>query len=145
MSTKTSLRQNITNEDRKWFIVDATGQTLGRLAVKLTNIISGRARVDYTPHTDGGDYVVVLNAEKIAVSGNKELDKKYYRHSGYLGNLKEARLEEVRAKNPKRILREAVSGMLPKNKLRAVQLKRLILVIGDQNPHEAQKPEPLTV
>jgi len=145
MSTKTSLRQNITNADRKWFVVDAAGQTLGLLAVKLANVISGRARVDYTPHTDGGDYVVVLNAEKIAVSGNKELDKKYYRHSGYLGNLKTQRLEEVRTKNPRRILHEAVSGMLPKNKLRAEQLTRLLLIIGDKNPHEAQKPEPLTV
>ncbi len=145
MSTKTTLRQNVTNADRKWFVVDAEGKTLGILSVAIANVISGRSRTDFTPHVDGGDYVVVLNAEKISVMGKKEDQKKYYRHSGHLGNLKIATLAEVRAKNPGRILRESVSGMLPKTKLRDAQMKRLLLVMGKENPHEAQKPETLTV
>ncbi len=142
---KTTLRQNVTNTDRKWYIVDAADQNLGKLAVSVANALRGKNRADYTPHTDGGDYVVILNAEKIAVSGNKETGKKYYRHSGYLGHLKTESLSEVREKNPVRILQEAVSGMLPKNKLRKWQLRRLILVVGDKNPHEAQNPESLKI
>jgi len=142
---KTTLRQNVKNTDRKWFLVDAKDKTLGELAVVIANTLRGKNKVTFTPHVDGGDYVIVLNAEKIRVTGNKEEDKKYYRHSGYLGNLKTESLKVVREKNPARILQNAVSGMLPKNRLRAPQLKRLILVIGDKNPHEAQKPEILNI
>lgn len=142
---KTTLRQNVKNTDRKWFLVDATDKILGDLAVVIANKLRGKDKVTFTPHVDGGDYVVVLNVEKVAVTGNKEEDKKYYRHSGYLGHLKTETLKEVRQKNPAKILREAVSGMLPKNRLRASQLKRLILVVGDKNPHEAQKPEILNI
>jgi len=138
---KTSLRQNVKNPDRKWFVVDATGKRLGKVAVAVANALRGKNRVDFTPHVDGGDYVVILNSEQIAVSGSKEFDKKYHRHSGQLGKLKTQSLAEVREKNPIRILREAVSGMLPKNKLRKNQLRRLFLVVGDKNPHSAQKPE----
>ena len=139
----TTLRQNVQGNNRSWFIVDASGKTLGEIAVKVATALRGKHRVDYTPHVDGGDYVIVLNAEKIAVSGNKEDQKMYYRHSGYIGNLKKAKLGDVRKKDPKRILNEAVSGMLPKNKLRPHQMRRLLLVIGDVNPYQAQKPQPL--
>ena len=142
---KTTLRQNVTNADRKWFVVDANEKNLGKLAVSIANALRGKDRADYTPHVDGGDFVVVLNAEKIAVSGKKETDKKYYRHSGYLGNLKTESLAEVREKNPVRILEEAVSGMLPKNKLRKNQMRRLFLIVGEENPHAAQTPEQLKI
>jgi len=137
---KTSLRQNIKSEDRAWFIIDANGLTLGRLSTELAKIISGKNRVDFTPHVDGGDYVVVLNAEKIALTGRKETDKLYYSHSGYLGNLKTTSLDKVRAKTPCKIIEDAVSGMLPKNKLRKDRMKRLRLIIGEKNTYEAQKP-----
>lgn len=140
---KTTLRQNVQNTDRQWWIVDAEGKTLGQLAVAIADTLRGKRRVDYTPHVDGGDYVVVLNADKVAVTGNKEEDKKYYRHSGYIGHLKTQSLGVVREKSPKRILEDAVSGMLPKTRLRAGQMKRLLLVLGSKNPHEAQQAKPL--
>ena len=138
---KTTLRQNVTNGDRTWFTIDAEGKTLGSIAAKAATILRGKNRVDFTPHVDGGDYIVITNAEKVAVSGNKESGKKYYRHSGYLGNLKTELLKDVREKNPTRILEEAISGMLPKTKLRKDQLRRLFLVVGSENPYQAQKPE----
>lgn len=141
---KTTLRQNVQNTDRKWFVVDAEGKTLGQLSVCIANALRGKNRVDFTPHVDGGDYVVVLNAEKIKVTGQKESDKLYYRHSGYLGHLKSRSVAEMRAKNPREILRLSVKGMIPKTRLRDQQMKRLLLIIGDKNPHEAQKPEPLS-
>ena len=137
---KTTQRQNVKAQDRQWFVIDAENQVLGKLAVDIANVLRGKHRVDYTPHVDGGDHVIVLNAEKIAVTGSKEERKAYYRHSGYLGNLKVAPLKDVRAKTPTRILEEAVSGMLPKNKLRKPQMRRLHLVVGTENPHAAQKP-----
>ncbi len=140
---KTTLRQNVKNTDRHWWIVDADGKNLGRLAVLITDTIRGKNRPDFTPHADGGDYVIVLNSEKIKVEGNKEDDKLYHRHSRYLGELKTRTLSELRTKNPVKILQLAVSGMLPKNRLRDKQLKRLFLIVGDKNPHEAQKCEPL--
>jgi large subunit ribosomal protein L13 len=142
---KTTLRQNIENADRKWFLVDAKDKTLGELAVLVANKLRGKNKVTFTPHVDDGDYVVILNTEKVRVTGSKEENKKYYRHSGVLGNLKTESLKTVRLKDPKRILKNAVSGMLPKNRLRALQLKRLILVIGDKNPHEAQNPEIINI
>ena len=140
---KTTLRQNVTNTDRKWFVVDAADKPLGQLAVRIAETLRGKRRVDLTPHVDGGDYVVVTNAAKIKVSGNKEEDKKYYRHSGYLGNLKSRTVKETRKKNPTFILENAVSGMLAKNRHRKNQLRRLFLMADDKNPHEAQKPEVL--
>ncbi len=138
---KTTLRQNVKNIDRQWFVIDADGQNLGQLAVVVANKLRGKNHVDFTPHVDGGDYVIILNAEKIAVTGRKEEQKKYYRHSGYLGKLKTEKLSEVREKNPTRICCDAVAGMIPKNKLRKDQLRRLFVVIGDKNPYEAQKSE----
>ena len=138
---KTSLRQNVKNENRKWFVVDANGKNLGKLAVEIAKILRGKNRVDFTPHVDGGDFVIVLNSEKIAVSGQKEAQKKYYRHSGFIGNLKTENLAAVRKKNPVRILHDAVSGMLAKNRHRKNQLRRFFCIIGEKNPHAAQKPE----
>ncbi len=140
---KTTIRQNVIAEDRQWFVIDAEGQILGKLAVDIANVLRGKHRVDYTPHVDGGDHVIVLNADKVAVTGSKEDFKAYYSHSGYLGHLKVTALKDVREKTPKRILEEAVGGMLPKNKLRKPQLRRLHLVVGDENPHAAQQPQPL--
>ncbi len=137
---KTTLRQNVQTSDRQWYIIDAKDQRIGILATKIARVLTGKHRADFTPHADGGDYVVVLNAEKIQSSGKKEEDKKYYRHSRYFGNLKTTTLAEMRVKHPNRILQKAVAGMLPKTKLRKNQLKRLHLVIGEENPHAAQKP-----
>jgi large subunit ribosomal protein L13 len=142
---KTSLRQNVTNADRSWYLVDAENQPLGKLAVLISNVLRGKNRADHTPHVDGGDFVVVINADKIAVSGKKETQKMYYDHSGFMGSLKTQSLADVREKNPTRILRDAVTGMLPKNKLQAEQLKRLKLVAGEANPHIAQNPVTLTL
>ncbi len=142
---KTTLRQNVQNTDRQWYIIDAEGKNLGQLAVAVANKIRGKHRVDYTPHVDGGDYVIILNAEKIGVTGRKEEQKKYYRHSGYLGHLTTEKLSEVREKKPERICLDAVSGMLPKTKLRKDQLRRLFIIVGDKNPYEAQKPEILKI
>lgn len=140
---KTTLRQNVTNEDRKWFVMDAEGKTLGQISTKIADTLRGKDRPDYTPHVDGGAYIIILNAEKVRVSGNKEEGKKYYRHSGYIGNLKTESLTVVREKDPTRILKEAISGMLPKNKLRKHQMRRLRLIVGSENPYDAQKPEKL--
>lgn len=142
---KTTLRQNVTNADRTWFVIDAAGQTIGNVSVLAANKLRGKDRVDYTPHVDGGDYVVVLNADKVVATGAKEEAKKYYRHSGHIGHLKVEFLDEVRAKNPTRILEQAVGGMLPKTRHRKDQLTRLKLVVGSENPHAAQNPETLTV
>jgi large subunit ribosomal protein L13 len=141
---KTTLRQNVKEGDRSWFIIDAEGKTLGQIATDIAVVLRGKHRVDYTPHVDGGDHVVVLNADKVGVTGDKENRKLYYRHSGYLGNLKVQALGDVRSKTPERILEQAVGGMLPKTKLRKHQLRRLHLVTrGEENPHTAQKPQPL--
>lgn len=140
---KTTLRQNVHNTDRKWYVVDAADKNLGQLSVAIANVLRGKNRPDFTPHVDGGDYVIVLNAEKVALSGNKEDSKLYYRHSGHLGKIKTRTTAEMRTKNPRKIVEFAVSGMLPKNRLRTAQLNRLMIVIGDKNPHEAQKAEPL--
>jgi len=142
---KTTLRQNVKATDRQWFVIDAEGQNLGQLAVVVANKIRGKHRVDFTPHVDGGDYVIILNAEKVAVTGRKEEQKKYYKHSGYLGHFTIKKLSEVREKNPERICLDAVAGMLPKNKLRKDQLRRLFIIVGDKNPYEAQKPEILKI
>lgn len=142
---KTSLRQNVRNMDRKWYVIDAADKPLGKIAVEVANNLRGKNHVDFTPHVDGGNYVVVLNSEKVKVSGNKEEQKKYYRHSGYLGNLKTKILKEVREKKPDFIIKNAVSGMLSKTRHRKEQLRRLFVVVGDTNPHEAQSSEFLNI
>ena len=130
---------------REWHHYDAEGQVLGRLAVEIAKKLMGKDKVNYTPHVDGGDYVVVVNAEKIAVTGKKLTDKKYYRHSGFPGGLKTRNLEEMLAKKPTDVLRKAVERMLPKNKLGRQMINRLKLNVGPTHSNEAQKPTKLEI
>ena len=128
---------------RDWYIVDADGKTLGRLATELARRLRGKHKPVYTPHIDTGDYLVVINAEKIHVTGKKLQDKIYYRHSGYHGGLKERTLQQMLDARPEEVIRHAVRGMLPRNKLGRAQLRKLKLYAGGQHPHEAQQPAPL--
>ncbi len=130
---------------REWHLVDADGQTLGRLATRIADTLRGKNKPQYTPHVDTGDFVVVVNAEKIAVTGKKLDDKIYYRHSGYPGGLKERTLREQLERRPTEVLRKAVKGMLPKNKLAARQITKLKIYAGPEHPHSAQAPEQLEV
>jgi large subunit ribosomal protein L13 len=128
---------------RDWYVVDATGKTLGRLASEIAKILMGKHKPTYTPHVDNGDFVVVVNAEKIFVTG-KKLDKKiYYKHTGYMGHLKETTLKEMLQKKPEEVIKLAVRGMLPKNKLRKRRMKRLKVYAGPNHPHTAQNPKPI--
>lgn len=126
---------------REWWVIDASSMPLGKLAVVVADKLMGKSKVTYTPHIDNGDFVIVTNAKNLVVTGNKMLDKKYYRHSGYPGGLKELRLEEVIEKDASRAIREAVKGMLPKNKLAAERLKRLRVFDGAEHNHAAQNPK----
>ena len=126
---------------RIWYEIDAEGKILGKLAAEIAVKLMGKHKVSYTPHVDGGDFVVVTNAEKIAVTGNKLLAKKYYRHSGYPGGLKTRSLEEMLAKQPTEVIRKAVERMLPKNKLGSQMIGRLKIYVGNEHTHAAQKPE----
>ena len=126
---------------RDWWTSDASSMPLGKLAVIIADKLMGKSKVTYTPHIDNGDYVVVTNAKKVVVTGNKMTQKMYYRHSGYPGGLKELKLEEVLEKEPARVIREAVKGMLPKNKLAAERLKRLRVFDGEEHTHVAQNPK----
>jgi large subunit ribosomal protein L13 len=129
--------------ERDWYVVDAEGQTLGRLASAIASILRGKHKPFYTPHLDCGDYVVVVNAEKVHVTGRK-LDQKYYhRHSGYPGGLSSISLRDQLAKHPERVLQAAVKGMLPKNKLGRRMYKKLKVYAGDSHPHQAQQPKPM--
>lgn len=130
---------------RRWVLFDASELPLGRLATQIATHLTGKYKPTFTPHTDGGDYVVVINAEKAVVTGDKETAKIYYRHSGFPGGIKDASLAEVRTKFPERIIEEAVKGMLPKNKLQAERLKRLRVFAGAEHSHAAQTPEKVEV
>ena len=130
---------------RDWLVVDAEGKTLGRLATVIADRLRGKNKPTFTPHVDTGDFVVVVNAEKIMVTGNKLDQKMYYRHSGYPGGLKERTLREQLERRATEVLRKAVKGMLPKNKLAAQQLTKLKIYAGPEHPHEAQAPTPLEV
>lgn len=141
---KTLIAKQIPGNERPWFVVDANAQTLGRLATIIARKLSGRDRVDYTPHIDNGAYIVVINAEKVVVTGSKELVKMYRSHSGYMGGLKEIPFDKMREKNPTFIIESAVSGMLPKNRLRDGMMKRLKVVAGATHTYDAQKPEVLS-
>ncbi|MDA7786070.1 50S ribosomal protein L13 [Gammaproteobacteria bacterium] len=125
---------------RQWFIIDASDKVLGRLATKVADRIRGKDKPTFTPHTDGGDYVVVINADKIKVTGNKFYDKKYYKHSLYPGGLKTKTFREVIEKNPERVIEDAVKGMLPKNKLGKSMVKKLKVFPGSNHDHESQQP-----
>ena len=126
---------------REWWVIDAASMPLGKLAVVIADKLMGKSKVTYTPHIDNGDYVVVVNAKNLVVTGDKMLQKKYYRHSGYPGGIKELRLEEVIEKEPARAITEAVKGMMPKNKLAAERLKRLRVFAGAEHTHTAQNPK----
>src|SRR5690349_4894773 len=129
--------------ERNWLVVDANGQTLGRLATQIADALRGKTKPEYTPHVDTGDFVVVVNAEKIAVTGNKRADKKYYRHSGYPGGIKERSLNDMLERRPEEVIRHAVRGMLPRNRLARKQLTKLKVYAGPDHPHAAQKPTPM--
>ena len=129
--------------EQRWYIVDAEGQTLGRLATRVADTLRGKQKAQFTPHIDTGDFVVVVNAEKIAVTGKKREDKIYYRHSGYPGGLRERTLGEELERRPTEVLRKAVKGMLPRNRLARQQLTKLKIYAGPDHPHEAQNPTPL--
>ena len=126
---------------REWWVIDASSMPLGKLAVVITDKLMGKSKVTYTPHIDNGDYVVVINAKNLVVTGAKMTDKKYYRHSGFPGGLTELKLEEVIEKDPSLAIREAVKGMLPKNKLAADRLARLRIFDGAEHAHTAQNPK----
>ena len=128
---------------REWYVVDATGKTLGRLASEIAKILIGKQKPTYTPHVDNGDFVVVINADKVYVTGKKLNEKVYYKHTGYTGHLKETTLKEMLQKKPEEVIRLAVKGMLPKNKLRDRRMKRLKVYAASEHPHSAQNPKPL--
>jgi large subunit ribosomal protein L13 len=129
--------------ERSWRLVDAEGRTLGRLATEIADVLRGKDKPAYTPHVDTGDFVIVVNAEKVRVTGKKLEQKIYYRHSGYPGGLRQRTLAEQLARRPEEVLRRAVRGMLPKNKLAAAQLRKLKVYAGPEHPHAAQNPAPL--
>src|SRR5213595_3643825 len=131
------------DRERNWLLVDASGQTLGRLATQIADTLRGKRKPQYTPHVDTGDFVVVVNAEKIAVTGNKLDQKRYYRHSGYPGGLRSRTLREQLDRRPTEVIRTAVKGMLPKNRLARQQITKLKIYAGPEHPHEAQNPRPL--
>src|SRR5436189_232586 len=133
------------DRERNWLIVDASGRTLGRLATQIADALRGKRKPTYTPHVDTGDFVVVVNAEKISVTGNKRADKKYYRHSGYPGGLKTRTLGDMLERRPEEVLRLAVKGMLPRNRLARKQITKLKIYAGPDHPHEAQKPQPMEI
>jgi large subunit ribosomal protein L13 len=128
---------------RRWYLVDAEGKTLGRLATQIADTLRGKQKPQFTPHVDTGDFIVVINAEKIAVTGKKLDDKMYYRHSGFPGGLRSRTLREQLDRQPAEVLRKAVKGMLPRNRLGRAQLIKLKIYAGTEHPHEAQAPEPL--
>ena len=131
--------------ERKWYVVDAEGQTLGRLAAEIARVLRGKSKPQYTPHVDTGDFVVVVNAEKVAVTGRKAEQKVYRRHSGYPGGLKETSYEQLMERRPTEVLRKAVKGMLPRNRLARQQITKLKIYAGPAHPHEAQAPKTLEV
>ena len=129
--------------DRNWYLVDAQNKTLGRLSTEIASRLRGKHKPIFTPHVDTGDYIVVINASKIRVTGNKMTDKIYYKHTGYIGNLKSENLETMLEKYPERVLMKAVRGMLPKSKLGNAMIKKLRVFAGPEHTHIAQQPEPL--
>ncbi|MAD28579.1 MAG: 50S ribosomal protein L13 [Woeseiaceae bacterium] len=131
--------------ERDWYLVDATGKTLGRMATDIASRLRGKHKVEYTPHVDTGDYIVVINADKIRVTGNKLKDKMYHRYTGYIGNLKSMPLEKLLKEKPERVLQLAVKGMLPRNPLGRKMFSKLKVFAGAQHDHEAQQPIPLEI
>ncbi len=130
---------------RDWYVVDADGKTLGRLATEIALRLRGKHKPEYTPHVDTGDYIVVINAEKVKVTGNKETDKMYHHHTGYIGGLKSISLDKLRQKAPEQIIETAVKGMLPRNPLGRAMFKKLKVYAGTEHGHIAQQPQPLEI
>lgn len=139
MNTTLAKKEEHQADQKRWFLFDASEQTLGRMAVQIANILRGRHRATYTPHVDTGDFVIVVNAAKVRVSGNKD-EKEYMFYSGFLGNERYQKLKEFRKKNARFIIEHAVKGMLPKNKLANQMIKKLKVYSGENHQHEAQKP-----
>ena len=134
---------NAQDRERNWLLVDAEGQTLGRLATRIADTLRGKGKPQYTPHVDTGDFVVVINAEKVHVTGKKREQKLYHRHSGYPGGLRTRTLEEQLERRPEEVLRKAVKGMLPRNRLANRQIVKLKVYAGPDHPHQAQNPVPI--
>jgi len=133
------------DRERNWFLVDAQGKTLGRLATQIADVLRGKRKPTYTPHVDVGDFVIVINAAKVAVTGNKLEGKRYWRHSGYPGGIRSRTLGELLEQRPEEVIRRAVKGMLPRNRLARQQLRKLKVYAGAEHPHQAQKPETLEI
>ncbi len=133
------------NVKRDWYVVDASGKTLGRLASEIARRLRGKHKPEYTPHVDTGDYIVVINAARVRVTGRKAKDKIYYRHTGYIGNLKSISFEKLLAKKPERVIELAVKGMLPKNPLGRAMFRKLRVYPGAEHAHQAQQPKPLDI
>ena len=142
MKTVSAKKETVT---RKWYVVDATGKTLGRLCTEIANRLRGKHKPEFTPHVDTGDYVVVVNAEKIVVSGNKTTDKLYHHHTGYPGGIKSISFDKLLVKSPEMIIEKAVKGMMPKNKLSRAMLSKLKVYAGNDHPHSAQQPTLLEI
>ncbi|MGZ5336645.1 MAG: 50S ribosomal protein L13 [Solirubrobacterales bacterium] len=144
MTTKTFVATPA-NRQRDWYVVDAQGKTLGRLATQLADILRGKRKPESTPHCDTGDFVVVVNAEKITVTGRKLEQKRYYRHTGYPGGIRSRTLAEMLDRQPEEVIRKAVKGMLPRNRLARQQLRKLKVYAGEEHPHAAQQPKPIEI
>ena len=142
---KTTFMANAGNIERKWFVVDAEGQTLGRLAAEVAKVLRGKHKPTFTPHVDTGDYVIVVNAAKVKVTGKKLVQKTYFRHSGYPGGAKFTQLGHMLENRPERVVEMAIRGMLPKNKLGEQMYRKLNVYAGAGHPHQAQKPEVLNL
>jgi large subunit ribosomal protein L13 len=148
MATATAnktYQANAQDRTRDWYVVDAEDKTLGRLATQIANVLRGKTKPTYTPHVDVGDFVVVVNAEKIAVTGKKLEDKRYWRHSGYPGGIRSRTLGELLESRPEEVIRKAVKGMLPRNRLARQQLRKLKVYAGPEHPHQAQQPKQLDI
>jgi large subunit ribosomal protein L13 len=140
-----TYQANAQDRERGWQIVDAEGKTLGRLATQIANVLRGKNKPTYTPHVDVGDFVIVVNAEKVAVTGDKREKKLYWRHSGYPGGIRSRTLGDLLEKRPEEVIRKAVKGMLPRNRLARQQLRKLKVYAGPEHPHQAQKPQQLEI
>lgn len=145
LSMDNLVNASIKDSSKKWFIVDVSGKVLGRAATRIANILQGKHKVNYLKHLEDGDKVIVINADKIELTGKKWSQKKYYRHTGYVGHLRETTYKDLLDKKPTFILKKAVKGMLPSNRLANRQLKNLYVYVGDSHPHDGQKPEKLSV
>jgi len=145
MTQKTFTPKAPTSDERKWYVVDAEGKTLGRIATEIAVVLRGKNKPSFTPHLDMGDNVIIINAEKVRLSGNKEDQKEYIHHTGYIGHLRRKPFKTVQEKNPTRILREAVEGMIPRNRLKKFVVRKLHIYAGAEHPHAGQNPTILNI